>query len=248
MNVLVLQPIRPDHPPALRIQAAQLLHSLHAANPDMTFDIRQDDAKLDIPAHESRYIKHATVRNYMIDTYLTDAHDAVFWVDSDLISYDADLPTKLAQTAERMCWNVFPGPTASSLTARRIAPGAIVAPLALLAEPSPYGRNRFYDIGGFVEDGRSARSYPPYFDQAGDVIELESVGCCYLIPAAVYRAGIRYTPPPCDRWSVSGRLEFRVEHNSVMQQARALGYKVCCLTTMRCVHAWLPNYGLNENQ
>lgn len=226
MRVLVLQPIRPDHPPALRVQAAQLLHSLHAANGDMTFDICQDDAKLEIPAHESRYIKHATVRNYMIDTYLRAEHDAVFWVDSDLISYDADLPTRL-HTAN---------------------PGGITAPLALLAEPSPYGRDRFYDIGGFVEDGRSARGYPPYFDQAGDVIEMESVGCCYLIPADVYRAGVRYTPPPCDRWQVDGRMEYRVEHNSVMAEARAQGYRVCCLTTARCVHAWLPSYGLNENQ
>jgi hypothetical protein len=225
MNVLVLQPIRPDHPPELRQQAAQLLHSLHGANGDMVFDIVQDDAKLDIPAHTSRYIKHATVRNYMVNRYLTGAHDAVFWIDSDLISYDADLPARLH--------------AANS--------GGITAPLALLAEPNPYGRDRFYDIGGFVERGRSARPYPPYFDQQGDVISLESVGCCYLIPATVYHQGVRYAPPPCDRWMTAHGAEYRVEHNSVMLEARRLGYSVRCLTTARCVHAWLPNFGLNEN-
>lgn len=225
MNILVLQPIRPDHPPALRKQAAILLGRLEHANIGMIFDIRQDDTRLPIPDHPSRYIKHATVRNYMIDTYLTNEHDAVFWVDSDLIDYDADLPSRL-HTAN---------------------PGGITAPLALLADPNPYGRDRFYDIGGFVEHERSAEAYPPYFHQAGDVIELDSVGCCYLAPAALYRDNVRYSPPPCDRWIAGERMEYRVEHNSVMAQARAQGYKVCCLTTARAIHAWLPAYGLSEN-
>lgn len=224
MRILVLQPIRPDHPPSLRKQAAILLGRLERANPDMTFDIVQDDARLAIPDHPSRYIKHATVRNYMIDTYLTSDHDAVFWVDSDLIAYDADLPSRL-HTAN---------------------PGGITAPLALLADPNPYGRDRFYDIGGFVECGRSADAYPPYFRQVGDVIALDSVGCCYLAPAALYRDGARYEPPPCDRWATD-RMEYRVEHNSVMAQARERGYRVCCLTTARAIHAWLPVYGLSEN-
>lgn len=224
MNVLVLQPIHPDHPAALRRQASILLARLEGANPGMAFDICQDDARLSIPDHSSRYMRHATIRNYMVDTYLRDEHTHVFWVDSDLIDYDADLPSRLEQ-ANR---------------------GGITAPLALLAEPSPYGQGRFYDIGGFVENGRSVRPYLPYFDQAGDVVDLESVGCCYLIPASVYRAGVRYEPPPCDRW-MTDRMEYRVEHNSVMEQARRLGYRVCCLTTARAIHAWLPAYGLKEN-
>lgn len=39
MNVLVLQPIRPDHPPALRAIADALLARLEGANPGMTFEI-----------------------------------------------------------------------------------------------------------------------------------------------------------------------------------------------------------------
>lgn len=224
MNVLVLQPIRPDHPAALRKQAAVLLGRLETANPAMHFDIRQDDARLEIPAHSSRYIRHATVRNYMVDTYLREGHDFVFWVDSDLIEYPADLPSLL----------------------HAANPDGITAPLALLADPNPYGAARFYDIGGFVERGRSARAQPPYFRQAGEVIELDSVGCCYLAPAQLYRDGARYTPPPCDRW-MTDRMEYRVEHNSVMALAREKGYRVCCLTTARAIHAWLPNYGLREN-
>lgn len=225
MNVLVLQPIRPDHPPMLRAIADRLLGRLESANPGMTFDICQDDARLEIPPHGSRYIKHATVRNYMVDTYLTTEHDAVFWVDSDLIDYPANLPSLLYAAN----------------------PGGISAPLALLSETSGYGAERFYDIGGFVEQNRSARMYPPYFDQTGGVIALDSVGCCYLAPAALYRAGVRYEPPPCDRWTSGAGTEYRVEHNSVMWHARRLGYEVCCLTTARAIHAWLPDYGLGVN-
>lgn len=221
MNILVLQPIRPSNPPALRAVADALLARLEGANSGMVFDICQDDTAIVIPPHPSRYLRHAVVRNYMLDTYLKPEHDAVLWIDSDLIDYPADLPTLL----------------------HRAAPGAIVAPLALLDR----WVDRFYDIGGFVEHGRSARMFKPWFVQQGDVIGLDSVGCCYLAPADLYRSGVRYSPPPCDQWLIDGRMESRVEHNSVMLQARQRGYRVCCLTTARAVHAWLPDFGLELN-
>jgi hypothetical protein len=215
MNILVLQPIRPSNPPALRERATSLLSALPAANPGMRFDIRQDDGAVDVPPHPSLYMRHATVRNYMLDTYLREEHDAVLWVDSDLIDYPADLPTRLAEMGDR----------------------TIAAPLALLSPTSGW-RQRFYDIGGFVEQGTRARMFPPWFNQEGGVIELDSVGCCYLAPAALYRAGVRYSPPPTD---------YYVEHWSVMQEAKRRGYRVVALTGVRATHAWLPDYGLEAN-
>lgn len=249
MRVLVLQPIRPDHPPALRARADALLAQLESANPGMSFDIRQDDAKLEIPEHPSLYMKHATVRNYMLDAYLRDDHAAVLWVDSDLVEYDADLPTQLNQAAERLrkicpqckadiTVDLYPGARDCAECGHAwMDVGAIVAPLALLSETSGYPE-RFYDIGGFIENGNRARMQPPYFDQQGEVIELDSVGCCYLAPAQLYRDGVRYAPPPTD---------YYVEHWSVMRQAAKRGYRVACLTTARVVHAWLPDYGLKAN-
>lgn len=215
MNILVLQPIRPSNPPALRAVADALLARLESANPGMRFDICQDDSAIPIPPHPSIYMRHATVRNYMLDTYLKPEHDAVLWIDSDLIDYPSDLPTLLYQAA----------------------PGAIVAPLVLLSETSGW-KDRFYDIGGFVERGNRARMWQPWFDQDGTLIDLDSVGCCYLTPATLYQDGVRYAPPPTD---------YYVEHWSVMQQARRRGYRVCCLTTARAVHAWLPDYGVPAN-
>jgi hypothetical protein len=212
MNILILQPIRPSNPPALRTIADALLARLEGANPGMTFDICQDDSALDIPLHPSLYMRHATVRNYMLDRYLKAEHDAVLWIDSDLIDYPADLPTRLAAYGDR----------------------TIVAPIAILDK----WQRRFYDIGGFIEQGNRARMWPPWFQQQGEVIELDSVGCCYLVPAQLYRGGVRYSPPPTD---------YYVEHWSVMRQAKALGYRVCALTTVRVVHAWLPDFGLEAN-
>ena len=240
MNILILQPIAPRHPPALRERASALLARLASANPGMSFDIRQDDSVLDIPPHPSLYMRHATVRNYMLDTYLTAEHDAVLWVDSDLVDYPADLPTRLAEVAasftERESLRRVRDMLIEQGVTVRPRP-AIVAPLALLSPTSGWP-GRFYDIGGFIEKGNRVRMWPPYFEQQGEVIELDSVGCCYLAPASLYRAGVRYSPPVTD---------YYVEHFSVMQQARKRGYRVCCLTTMCVIHAWLPDYGLEAN-
>jgi hypothetical protein len=215
MFVLVLQPVRPSNPSALQDRASALLGALPAANPGMVFDIRQDDAAIPIPPHPSLYMRHATVRNYMLDTYLKEEHTHVLWVDSDLIDYPADLPSRLAEMGDR----------------------TIAAPLALLSESSGFPL-RFYDIGGFIEKGNRARMFPPWFEGEGDVIELDSVGCCYLAPADLYKQGIRYSPPPTD---------YYVEHWSVMQEAKKRGYRIVALTTVHAIHAWLPDYGLEVN-
>jgi hypothetical protein len=154
-------------------------------------------------------MRHATVRNYMLDRYLSPYHTHVLWIDSDLINYPDTLPSVLMSAF----------------------PDAIVAPFAML-DKLP---NRFYDIGGFIERGNRARMWPPFFDQEGDVIELDSVGCCYLAPAALYHAGVRYAPPPND---------YYVEHWSVMQAAKRRGYRIVALRDVRVIHAWLPDYGM----
>lgn len=217
-NILVLQPIRPSNPPALRERADALIERMLAANPALSFDVRQDDSAVFVPAFPSLYMRHATVRNYMLDRYLGPEHTHVLWIDSDLIDYPADLPTQLMEV-------VGDTPT-------------IAAPIALLDTTKHTHKHRFYDIGGFIEKGNRARMYPPWFDQTGDVIELDGVGCCYLAPAALYHEGVRYRPPHTD---------YYVEHWSVMQEAKRRGYRIVALTNVRAVHAWLPDYGMGAN-
>ena len=221
MNILVLQPTRPTNPPALRLIAQQLLARLPDANPGMSFEMHADVCDIEIYVSPSKYTAHATARNWMLDQYLTEQHDYVFWVDSDLIDYPADLPMRLHATN----------------------PGGITAPLVLLdASPARLRYDadpeRFYDIGGFIERGIRAGLWQPWFNQSGELIDLDSVGCIYLAPAALYRDGVRYAPAETD---------YYVEHYSVCQAAKARGYRVCALTTARAIHAWLPDYGLPVN-
>lgn len=219
MHILVLQPTTPAHTEARRADgvtlagnAAVLLSHLPSANPGMRFDIKCDDTTLEIPSHPSKYIRHAMVRNYMLDTYLRPEHTHVLWIDSDLIDYPANIPTLLHEAN----------------------PDGITAPLVLLDKCGP----RFYDIGGFIEQGRRANLAPPYFQQEGAVVELDSVGCLYMVPAWLYQGGVRYAPPATD---------YYVEHWSVMQQAKRKGVRVCALTDVVVRHAWLPEFGLTLN-
>ena len=220
-HVLVAIPSNPRHPEALRAQAHMLAARLPEANPDHTLDIQIVDTPIEVPTDSPIYTRHATIRNHVIDTRLR-GHEWVLWIDSDLCDYPADLPTTLLQH------------------------GCIAAPMVTL----DHHGERFYDIGGFIEHGRRARMGPPWFDQAGPVIELESVGCCYVIPAWLYRVGIRYAPPPYrlttqDQHGTVGA--YVVEHWSVMRQAAARGVRIVALTDVRAVHAWLPDYGIEPN-
>ncbi len=156
----------------------------------------------------------------MLDTYLQDTHTHVLWIDSDLIDYPPTLPRLLLD-----------------------AGADIAAPLPLL-DPSPVRliayprREQFYDIAGFIERGTRARLYPPWFVQDGPILELDSVGCCYIAPAQLYRDGVRYRPPATD---------YYVEHWSVMQAAKKRGYRIVALRDVIVTHAWLPDYGLEAN-
>jgi hypothetical protein len=229
--ILIAQPRNPHNPPALTAVADALLARLHEANPDLDLDIQVDSAPIKVPADSPVYTRHAIARNHLIDTRLRDEHTHVLWIDSDLIDYPADLPTRL-WGAE---W------------------GRVVAPVVTLDyhEGRDYGGlnwpDRFYDIGGFIENGQRARMHKPWFDQPGPVYDLDSVGCCYLIPAWLYREGVRYAPPGLPhyrRWQDGSVHPFCVEHYSVMRAATAAGLRIVALGEVRAVHAWLPDYGL----
>lgn len=218
MNILILQPTSPSHPPALRQVAADQLTALLTNNPAISLDVAIDGSVVPASPHPSKYARHAAVRNHMLDTYLKPHHDYVLWIDSDLVEYPADLATKLLQAA------------------RTVSPDCdvIAAPLALLDKAG----NRFYDIGGFIEHGQRFRIVPPYCTQDGPIWELDSVGCCYLAPAWLYRDGVRYSPPETD---------YYVEHWSVMQQAQARGVQIVAVRDLVVKHAWLPMFGLPLN-
>lgn len=155
---------------------------------------------------DGKFSSHARARNRVLNLVNLGDVDYLYWIDVDIITWPAGL----------LDW------------ALEHNPDGVSAPAVVLHRYV----DRFYDTWGFLEQGKPAALYPPWFDQTGPVIELDSVGCCYVIPAQVYRDGARYADTPG-----------ATEHLSVCQAARAQGRRVVAHLDYRAVHAYLPEYG-----
>ena len=177
-SVLILIPINPELPKEERARtqamAQEAIRGMRGGR--VVLDDHGTSPPRGVP-HPQRQQDMAAIRQAMVDRYLTDER-WVFWVDSDIVRYPANLVDELISRAE----------------------GGVAAPLVLMegdvSEPLSnkygFGPGRFYDVAGFVENGRWARFTQPYFDQPGPVYELDSVGSCYLLNAELYRHGARH--------------------------------------------------------
>ena len=158
------------------------------------------------PAMRGKYEPHAAARNQFIDLYLDERFDYVLWIDIDLIDYPADLIECLMDVSLEH-------------------DGAIVAPMVWDE------RRTFYDIGGFIKDGQWSDQYRGVLGSE-DIEQMDSVGTCYLVPAWLYRRGLRYAPKAHD-----------IEHLSFCEAARGLGVQVLAVRNINILHPYLPNYG-----
>ena len=157
-----------------------------------------------------KYAPNAAARNLLIDTHLQEYHSHVLWLDVDVVQAPPDLVERLLAAYE--------GPEAAHWTA--------VAPFVLIE-----GSEQFYDYGGFTQNGKLFQQWPPYCE-GGPVVELDSCGTCYLVPAWVYRLGCRYAPEGDE-----------VEHLSFFRCAREMGLGVIGLRDVIVRHANLPKWG-----
>lgn len=208
-HVLICTPYRPTIHPALldiwRANAARLARD--PGRPSIT----QISALL-MPfdggseAGDGRFSAHARSRNAVLDSIDPGDYDYLYWCDADIVAW----PTGL------LGWALTHNPE------------GVTAPAVVLDRCG----DRFYDILGYQERGRGARLFQPWFDQAGPVVTLDSVGCCYVIPAEVYRSGARYQDTPG-----------ATEHLSVMTAARQQGRRILANLDLRAIHAYLPDYG-----
>lgn len=160
-------------------------------------------------SHVTRQAALAAIRQGMIERHLRDEH-WVFWVDADIVDYPESLIIDLIHRAE----------------------GGIAAPIILMegsadegsASPDGFGPGRFFDVAGFVEEGRWASFTPPYFRQVGPIFELESVGSCYLVNADIYRHGGRHEADPLSREFVATGKIWPANAVSHSQKVHALAY------------------------
>jgi GT2 family glycosyltransferase len=235
-SVLVLTPVNPTLDPAILRRARELAE--RAIKGMRGCRIVHDDAgeaPLRGQPHPYRQAAIAKIRQNMIDRHLRDER-WVFWVDADLVEYPANLVEELISRAE----------------------GGIAAPLVLMegdlsepAYPAGFGPGRFYDIAGFIENGRWARFTQPYFDQIGPVYELDSVGSCYLANADLYRGGAKHTVDHAtnsfisnkSEWSAdaiqknqSGPANSYTEHYSVCEFTREAGLPVRAFADLIAFH------------
>lgn len=168
-----------------------------------------------------KYSPNARARNELIELYLRDEHRWVLWWDVDVIEAPVDLVERLMGIA----WEVDP------------MNGGIVAPMVYVEQrrPGPVNLHNggwFYDTGGYM-------TAEGVFADAGaglpgdeELVEMASVGCVYLAPAALYRAGGRYRP-----------VGDEVEHLSFCREARRMGARIVAARSLRVTHAYLPEWG-----
>jgi|GEM_PF-1659655 len=208
-SVLVLTPVNPVLDPAVLRRARELakraISGMRGCR--IVYD-NTGEAPLRGQPHPHRQAAIARIRQDMIDRHLRDER-WVFWVDADLVEYPPNLVEELISRAE----------------------GGIAAPLVLMegdlsepAFPAGFGPGRFYDIAGFIEDGRWARFTQPYFDQIGPVYELDSVGSCYLINADLYRGGAKHEVDHATNSFISSKSEWSADAIQKNQSGPANSY------------------------
>lgn len=165
-----------------------------------------------------KYGTHAQARNLLIDCYLRPEHTHVLWLDVDLVNVPDNLIDKLLAV------------DASAI----VAPFVFTEKLDKAAPASMTNGGWFYDTGGFKRlNGSYAMPFFPHFNGENEqVMEMESVGCCYLAPAQLYRDGCHYEPNALD-----------VEHLSFCKQARERGTRIFADSRLKVEHAFLPKYG-----
>lgn len=204
MTILVATPIRKSGLQRWAENVHRIFEALTYADKELALFANECERQPVV----GKYGTNAMARNQLLESCLNGRHSHVLWLDADLVEVPPDLIEQLLAISQT----------------------DVVAPFVYVASPGDW----FYDPGGFVRDGIGAAPSGPIFpDYAGGLIELDSVGTCYLAPAAIYKEhGLRY--------SVTGD---QVEHRYLLGQAKERGYRVLATDAITVTHAYLPAYG-----
>lgn len=211
MKVLIPQLINPNAPKIWRENAEKIYNKLTFTNKER-FILEEDFSHY---SGITKYGKYAAARNSIINQALKEDHTHVFWMDSDIIDFPADIIEQLYEEESNN----------------------IIAPYVLIenCEENPWKFERFYDISCFIDKNGTPFNYqPPYHNLGNGKIELLSVGTCFLIPAEIYKKGLRYNI----YYSSNEHIDFFI-------QCQSMGYKIYATNKIVIRHAFLPKYGEN---
>lgn len=212
--ILVLVPIKSNMPDELRRRCLRQVGELRCLLKDRVDVVVDESGPGDsaVGSYTDRLRHISKIRNALLDAYLRPEHTCVLWVDAD-IRFDVEVVMSMIS-----------------------CPNDVVAPMVLMESKDEKGKfegkERFYDLKGFVEEGRETPMYPPFFKAVGPMVDLDSVGAFYMVPADVFRAGARYKAS-----------QGYTEHYAVCEFAKKMGRRVVCDTRLKVYHAYLPEYG-----
>ena len=211
MKILVPLLIKPDGPDAWRENAKRIEGSLTYEDKEVVY---YDE---EVPRYQSTYAGEANARNGALDKFLKDEHSHVFWIDTDIVQNDDNIIEKLLELSTK----------------------DVVAPYVFIEDNEKWEFKRFYDLDGFIDKNDDHFNYvEPYISYGhGEILqEVKSVGACYIIPADVYKKGLRYDPYNTKKKGV--------EHMTLFDQMRDM-CKIYATPTIEVRHAFLPKYGVD---
>lgn len=239
-KVVVMMPTRKNLHPVVTSKAFACLEAMKLGNPELDLDVFIFDRVVPRAASDKRPLsKVARIRNMMIaEAGVETNYDYTLWLDSDIVEYPPDLPTRLI----------------------RENPDGITAPLVLIEEPGPLGTDQFYDTTAFVKrhmskvsddtspfvKGRNIDRLYPYLVPPGcddDSLDwkcamhhghdVDSVGTIYMVNADIFRVGK----------AVFADHPSFTEHYPLMEHAWRMGRRVVVTSRSVARHANLPFYG-----
>jgi hypothetical protein len=203
---LLIVPLKPNASQSMKTLCMEKLDEVRRMYGDSLQIVVDERGSGDahITTHDDRQSHIARIRQSILNDVLQAEHKDVFWMDADIVYFDVRIFQKMMKFEN-----------------------AIVAPMVLLNNSKDHlGITFFYDLAGFIENGRWANRTAPYLSRNYTVIEMDSVGAFYKVPARVYHSGAFYYP-------VAGYTE----HYSVCEFARRkLGMKVLCDARMEVYH------------
>lgn len=211
VKILVAIPVKKGLNDKLREKMQGKVSALQEAHPEVDVCIHENEPIVTPVRGSSSYVMDraknlANARNLLLDHIELDKYTHILWIDADIVKYSVDLPYHLLSVSQT----------------------DIVAPMLLIE-----GTNVYYDTYTHIEAwGRPADPHPPYFYSQENLVEMQCVGGCYIIPAEIFKT-TRYQP-----YGGPG-----MEHYYLMEAARRQNYKIYVTRNVKIYHANLPAWG-----
>lgn len=227
------------------------LNKVKEINSLLDIDFALDNERIDKESSDyTPWSRVKRIRNLMIDKYPIHDYDYLYIIDSDIIDYPHNFLTR----------------------AIGLNPTGITAPLALIQNSVV-----FYDWCGYQRKGatnlygeyrseilvkssskRNFNLQPPYVNDSNRLVEIDCVGCTYVVPTTVFKQTYgNMQQELIDTFDIAGVKNHKIQENIVQYEdhpsftdhytvcaaVRANGGKIIMDRGSAAYHADLPIHG-----